>query len=149
MMLNVENGLTLKSKAKPILGYSDTSTVKLDFDGKKYRVVKYWAKRICMFFKLQGFRILKSSPNNYHVVFNRSVSWTENLHIMNWAVLMVEGKQLRPLTRYVVMQAIKESSCLRIGKKKEKPVPRTVFEFGEQSNEIKNYLIFWRMCRKF
>jgi hypothetical protein len=58
------------------------------------------------------------------------------------ASTLVEGKQLKPLTRYVIMQAIKESSSLRIRKKKRKPVPRTVFKFGKQSNEIENYRDF-------
>jgi hypothetical protein len=63
------------------------------------------------------------------------------------ASILVEGKQ-KPLTRYLVMQPIKESSSLRIRKKKRKPVPRTVFKFGKQSNEIKNYLRFRRITRE-
>ena len=31
--------------SKPILGYSDISTVKLDFDDTEFRTVKYWAFR--------------------------------------------------------------------------------------------------------
>ncbi|MGD0029584.1 MAG: hypothetical protein ABSC91_11660 [Candidatus Bathyarchaeia archaeon] len=143
-------------RVKPTLGYSDVLTVKLDFDDKSLKTVKYWAKRVCKFFKLDGFLILRSSSDSYHVVFNRSVSWSRNVHIMNWAALMIEGRRLKnlPLTKYALMQDIKESSCLRIGKKKvegkkEKPSPRTVFKFGKQNNEIKNYLQFKRNLRRF
>jgi hypothetical protein len=64
---------------------------------------------------------------------------------------MVEGRQLKkcPLTKYVLMREIKTVSCLRIGKKKDKPSPRTVFKFGNQDNEIRNYLSFRRLFREF
>ena len=54
-----------------------------------------------------------------------------------------------PLTKYVLMCGIKTVSCLRIGKKKEKASPRTVFKFGKQDNEIKNYLLFKKNLRHF
>jgi hypothetical protein len=70
---------------------------------------------------------------------------------MSWFALVIEGKQLKscPLAKYVVMCGIKTVSCLRIGKKKEKPSPRTVFKFGKQNNEIENYLQFKRNLRRF
>lgn len=141
----------MKSKAKPTLGYSDVSTVKLDFDRKSFKTVKYWAKRICKFFRLKGFLILKSSSNNYHVVFDRSVSWEENGKIMAWAALMVEGRGLDdcPLTKYTVMQVIKGMSTLRIGRKENKPSPRAVFKFGRRHNDIRNYLRFRRAYKRF
>lgn len=113
--------------------------------------MKYWAKRICKFFELKGFLILKSSSNNYHVVFDRSVSWEENGKIMALAALMVEGRRLHkcPLTKYMVMQFIKGMSTLRIGRKKNKPSPRTIFKFRRLNNEIRNYLRFRRAYKKF
>lgn len=137
-------------KTKPVLGYSDTSTVKLDFDSKSLRTVKYWAFRVCQFFKLEGFLILNSSNGSYHVVFNRTVSWMENMHIVNWVAIMVEGKKLRnlPLTMYALMQGIKESSCLRCGRKKDKPFPRVVFRFGKEDSEIRWYLKYRGTVRK-
>ena len=47
------DGLKKKSKAKPLLGYSDTETVKLDFDDASFRKVKYWAFRTMRRFRLQ------------------------------------------------------------------------------------------------
>ena len=143
-------------RIKPVVGYFDTSTVKLDFDDKPSKTVKYWAKVTCKKFKLGGYAILRSSDGNYHVVFNRSVSWKENVMIMSWVSLLVEGKRFKncPLTKYVLMCGIKTVSCLRIGKKKvegkkEKSSPRTVFKFGKQDNEIKNYLQFKKNLRHF
>ena len=47
--------------SKPILGYSHTSTVKLDFDDAEFKTVKHWALRAMKWFKLRGFIILKST----------------------------------------------------------------------------------------
>jgi len=65
---------------------------------------------------------------------------------MDWLDLLVEGKQLKncPLTKYALMQGIKESSCLRIGEKRDMPPPRIVFKSGKQGDQIKNYLKFKR-----
>jgi hypothetical protein len=154
--LKLKAGKSKPKRIKPIIGYYDTSTPKLDFDGKPFKTVKYWAKVTCKKFKLGGYIILKSSEGNYHVVFDRSVSWEENVMIMCWVSLLVEGKRLKncPLTKYVIMCGIKTVSCLRIGKKKvegkkEKSSPRTVFKFGKQNNEIKNYLQFKKNLRPF
>jgi hypothetical protein len=113
--------------------------------------VKYYSKLACKKFDLGGYRILKSSSGSYHTVFNRSVFWKENVEIMSWVSLLVEGKQLKncPLTKYVLMCGIKTVSCLRIGKKNEKPSPRTVSKFGKQDNEIRNYLLFRKNLRRF
>ncbi len=81
------NGLTEQWNHKFILGYTDTETVMLDFDNTPLKDVKYWSRRIMQRFKLEGFTISESSENNYHVVFNRKVSWSENVGIVAWASL--------------------------------------------------------------
>jgi hypothetical protein len=137
-------GLTSQklNPSKPILGYSDTSTVKLDFDDVSFKFVKYWALRIMKWFKLRGFIILKSSKNHYHVLFNRSVTWKKNAHIMAWACLESKNKGL---IRWFIMQCIKESSTLRISPKKEKSSPMLVFRHGKQDHEVKNFLRYREM----
>lgn len=136
--------------SKPVLGYTDKPTVKADFDKKKLKVVKYWTFRALKFFKLHGLIILQSSRGSFHVVFDRSVSWPRNIHVLAWLALMVEGKKLGklPLTKYVVMQCIKESSTLRVGRKGRKGVPKPIFKFGSQNHEIRNYLRYRRMLIK-
>jgi hypothetical protein len=62
-------GLTETLNPSPLgLGYTDKSTVKLDFDDAYFKFVKYWALRTMKWFKLRGFIILRSSKNHYHVV---------------------------------------------------------------------------------
>jgi hypothetical protein len=133
------HGLTDKSKAKPILGYSDTETVKLDFDNTAFRLVKYWAFKAMRKFRLEGFIILKSSENSYHVVFNRPVSWSENMRVVAWVSLLSRNEAL---SKYFLMQCIKESSTLRVSKKQEKISPRIVFRHGRQDKLIKGFLAF-------
>jgi hypothetical protein len=131
--------------SKPILGYSDTSTVKLDFDDTEFVIVKYWALRTMKWFKLGGFIILKSSRNHYHVVFDRSVNWRRNMHIVAWVAL--ESKNTK-LQKYQLMQCIKESSTLRVSHKKEKSSPRVVSRIGKQDNEVKSFLKWRRYIKR-
>jgi hypothetical protein len=129
--------LTEKSKAKPILGLSDTETVMIDFDDTSFQTVKYWASRTMKWFKLEGYMILKSSKCCYHAVFNRVVSWSENMHIVAWVALQSHKKELQ---KWLLMQCIKQSSTLRVSSKREKTSPRIVFRFGKQDKQIRNFI---------
>ena len=99
----------------------------------------YWAKRICKWFRLGGVLILESSENNFHVVFNRPVDWSENVRIMAW-VSLHSGKKL--LLKWFLMQCIKQGSTLRVSRKRSKPSPRIVSRFGKQDSQIKEFLDF-------
>jgi hypothetical protein len=129
--------LTRKSIPKFTLGISDKETVKLDFDDIPFKTVKNWAERACNWFNLGGFIILRSSKNHYHVVFDRGVTWIENVHIMCW---VASESKILALKDYMLMQGIKETSTLRIGKKDGKPSPRIVYCFGEKYKQIASYL---------
>lgn len=138
-------GLTEKSNlAKPILGYSDKETVKLDFDDIPFKVVKYWASRVMKWFKLKGFLILKSSEGCYHVIFDREVTWSENMRIVAWVALL---SGLGKLKTWFLMQCIKESSTLRVSPKKEKPSPRIVYRDGEQDKGIRCFMAYRRKIK--
>lgn len=139
------NGLIEKWNLKCVIGYTDTETVMLDFDDTPFRQVKYWALRTMKRFKLEGFLILKSSENNYHVVFDRRVSWSENMKIVAWVSLLSHNGMLE---KWFVMQCIKEGSTLRVSPKRDKPSPRIVFRHGDQDEEIKRFLIYRRLIRR-
>lgn len=130
--------------AEPFKGYTDNETVMLDFDDTTFKNVKYWACRTMRWFKLGGFVILKSSENNYHVVFNRSVSWSRNMHVVSW-VSLESGN--RGLLKWLQMQCIKESSTLRVSAKKEKLPPRIVYRFGEQDKQIQSFLHYRKIIK--
>jgi hypothetical protein len=131
------SGLSTKSSLKSIVGFSDTETVKLDFDHTSLETVKYWAKRVMDWFNLEGFIVLKSSEDCSHVVFNRLVSWSENMHIVAWTSLLSRNAMLE---KWFLMQCIKESSTLRVSPKREKPSPRIVYSHGKLDQQIKGFL---------
>ena len=138
------SGLTGKWNHKFILGFTDDETVMLDFDESTFKTVKYWANRTMKWFKLKGYIILKSSKNNYHVVFNRQVDWRENVSIVAWVIL----KSHKPkLVKWFLMQCIKEESTLRVSPKGQKPSPRVVYRYGKQDQQIHSFLQYRRLIK--
>jgi len=139
-------GLRRKSNQdSPTIGFSDDETVMLDFDDTIFRIVKYWAKRTMDFHKLEGFIILKSSENSHHVIFNRPVSWSENMRIVAWVSLLFRSEKLKT---YFLMQCIKESSTLRVSNKGDKPSPRIVYRYGKQDKKVKEFLSYRREIKR-
>ena len=122
-----------------VLGVTDSETVKLDFDNTKFKTVLYWALRTMKWFRLKGFIIFKSSKNHYHVVFDRKVSWKENVKIMAWVSLLSQHKAL---TKWFLLQCIKQASTLRVSPKRKKPMPRIVYRYGSQENQIAEFLAY-------
>ena len=138
--------MSQKSSHKPpILGFTDTETVMLDFDNTTLEFVLYWARRATRYFKLGGFLIQESSPSNYHVVFNRRVLWSENMSIVASVTLLSHNKGLR---RWQLMQCRKESSTLRVSPKGIKPSPSIVCREGEQDEQIREFLKFRKLIKK-
>jgi hypothetical protein len=128
-----------------MLGYSDTETVKLDFDEMSFRSVKYWASKAMKRFKLAGFLILKSSKENYHAVFNRKVTWKQNMSVVAWVALLSHNNGL---AKWFLKQCIKGCPTLRISFKREKPPPRIVYHFGAQDKQIKDFLKMRKIIKK-
>jgi len=139
-----ENGLNEKWSHKFILGYTDTETVMLDFDNTPFKDVMYWCNRAMKWFKLEGFIILRSSENNYHAVFNRKLSWSENMRIVAWVSLLSNNPMLQ---KYHLMQCIKEGSTLRVSPKNDKPSPRIVYKYGSLDGQVKEFLSYRKQVK--
>ena len=142
--MSLVNGLTGKSSPKFILGYTSDETVMLDFDDIRLKDVLYWSRRALKRFDLGGFLVLESSPGCFHVVFDRTVDWSENMRIVAWVALLSRKMKLH---RWFLMQCIKQKSTLRVSKKYEigsviKLPPHMVYSEGSQDNEIAEYLFF-------
>ena len=141
------NGLSGKSSPKFILGYTSDETVMLDLDKTKLKDVKYWARRAMRWHKLGGFLVLESSVNSYHVVFDRPVTWSENVRVVAWVALYVRR---RSLDNWFKMQCIKQKPTLRASNKKMiggvvKMPPRVVYSEGSQDREIGDYLLLRKL----
>ena len=141
-----ENGLTLMLPHNFILGLTDTETVKLDCDESSFQSVKCLAEKTLKKFNLGGYLILKSSKNNYHVVFNREVSWSENVSIMSWVVLTNKKPKL---LKWFLLQCIRKASTLRVGSKRDKAPPRIVFRSGCLAKQIEVFLCFRSQIKRF
>ena len=133
------------SKADPILGVSDRNTVMLDLDEMSFKLVLYWAMFALEKFKLNGFIILKSSENCYHVVFDRYLPREETLSVMAWVAII--SKSI-PTLRYLAMQCIKMSNTLRVAPKRDKSSPIPVCRYGSQNHAIKDFLEYRQLIKK-
>ena len=132
-----ESGYGMKSPRNFILGISCDETIMLDFDDTDFKTVSYWADRALKWFDLGGYLILKSSPGCYHIVFNRTVDWPENMRVVAWVAYLSKNEGLR---RWHRMQCIKMKSTLRVGPKNEKKSPRIVKRVGEQDEQIQEFI---------
>jgi len=77
-------------------------------------------------------------------VFDRTVSWKENVKIVAWVSLLSHNPKL---LKWFVMQCIKEGSTLRVSSKRNKTSPRIIYRYGKQDKEIPNFLT-WRKLIK-
>ena len=96
---------------KFLIGFTDTETVKFDLDETSFKDVKGLAEKTKNHFNLKGYLILKSSKNNYHVVFDREVCWSENVSIMAYAILTSGKPKLR---KWFLLQCRREASTLSL-----------------------------------
>ena len=139
-------GLTLMLNHNFVLGLTDTETIKLDCDESSFQSVKSLAEKTLKKFNLGGYLILRSSKNNYHVVFDREVDWSENVSIMAWVVLTNKKPKLM---KWFLLQCIRKASTLRVSTKCDKPSPRIVFRKGDSVNQIRDFLKFRRGIKRF
>lgn len=135
----------MKQSPNSILGYTDDETVMLDFDETPFKAVKHWARTAMERYNLSGLLIQKSSEGNYHVVFNRKVTWSENMSIVAWVSL--QSKNMGML-KWLRMQCIKQSSTLRVGPKGEKNSPRIVYRERMEDQQIHGFLEYRKFVKK-
>jgi len=127
------------------LGISSDERVVLDLDGIDFKTVQYWADRALNWFNLGGYMILKSSPGCYHIVYNQSVDWAENMRGVAWVAYLSGNEGLQ---RWHRMQCIKMKSTLRVGPKNEKKSPRIIKRFGDQDGQIRKFLKIRTMIKR-
>jgi hypothetical protein len=131
---------------KFLIGFTDTETVKLDLDETSFKDVKSLVEKTEKKFDLKGYLILKSSKNNYHVVFDREVCWSENVSIMAYAILTSHKTKL---WKWFLLQCRRKASTLRLGSKKDKPPPRIVFRNGDSADRIRVFLKVRKGIKRF
>jgi hypothetical protein len=121
-----------------ILGYTSTTTAMLDMDRCTLSYVKKTTRTLDSRFHLEGYIILKSSTFDYHVIFNRPLTWGMALRVIFASPPC--RKRYHNHFSWAEMQAIKGAATLRLGPKGRKHPPRPVFTSGLQDKEISRYL---------
>jgi hypothetical protein len=134
----------MKWNHEAVLAWTNTETVKLDFDDTSFRTVRYWARWTMRCFRLSGFLILESNKGCYHVVFNKAVTWAENMSIVASVVI---NSNIPSLQKWFNLQCRKKDSTLRIGPKGDKLSPRIVYREGQEGNQIADFLRFRRKMK--
>ena len=70
-------GLNKKLNTPPNFteGFTTTHGLLLDLDDTTLTETRKIAKTYLKRFKLEGYQIMRSSQNNYHIIFNRYLTW--------------------------------------------------------------------------
>lgn len=139
-----------------ILGDFHDNIVKVDWDERCLHLVKRYSFMLYNRYELDGFLILHSSTKtirikneeltkvvyqyktrNYHTIFNQEISKDNIDAYLAWLCLEVNDYNL---TKWYIMQRIKQTYTLRIGFKGNKNPPKIVFRYGNQDKMIKEFL---------
>jgi len=129
-----------------ILGDFHTDIVKVELDNKNLRFAKRIGRILNKRYDLDGFIIFRSSTtthkienadysktvfryrtHGYHIVFNREVSEKENHSIIAWLCMYLKDENL---TKWFLMQCIKQTITLRTGFKRKKKPPTIIYREG-------------------
>jgi hypothetical protein len=119
----------------------------LDLDNTTLKESSAIAEKYTNRFRLKGYLILRSSDNNYHVVFNRYLTWKKTLEYLFkivWRYHYHEHGIKPSLTYWAILQACKGSETLRISTKNKKRTPKIVRKHGKIDKLCKDYTEYMR-----
>ena len=114
-----------------VIGFMTDRGLVLDLDNMKFRKALWIAETLLERYSLEGFLLIKSSDKNYHVVFNRYLSWKTITKILF---------SLYECLRWGVFQMKEGQLTLRISKKNNKDKPKILLRVGKTDKLIKDYL---------
>lgn len=122
------------------IGFNTDRGLLLDLDNMKFRKALWIAETLLKRYKLEGFLLIRSSHKNYHVVFNRYLSWRTITKILFSRYECI---------RYGVFQMMQGKLTLRISEKNGKHLPKIVYRVGKEDKLIKDYLEVYEQFRDF
>jgi hypothetical protein len=114
-----------------VVGFMTDKGLIVDLDNMTYRKVRWLARTLCREHKLEGYIIVRSSPRNYHLIFNRYLSWKTITTVLF---------SLWEAVRWAVFQLREGSLTLRISTKNGKNKPKIVFKTGKTNKLIADYM---------
>lgn len=118
------------------VGFVASRGVMLDLDHTTLSSSKSLAEALCKRYKLEGYIIVRSSPKNYHIIFNhKNISWRKTLQIIFSVTKAIP---------WAIHQAYHGNMTLRISPKNNH-FPDVVYRKGKQDKLVKEYLKTLRM----
>lgn len=122
------------------IGFMTNKGVVLDLDNMKFKKAKWLTRTLCRQYKLEGYLLIKSSEKNYHVVFNRYLSWR--------TITKIIFSQYEAL-RWAVFQMQSGYLTLRVSKKNGENKPKIVLKVGKEDKLVKDYLEIYETFEEF
>jgi hypothetical protein len=113
------------------IGFTTRKGVCLDLDSVSQTKAEKIADYRLSKHNLEGYLLIQSSKNHFHVVFNRYTSWRTTLQIIFSTWKCIE---------WGVWQAIKGELTLRISPKNGRNLPKIVKRVGKTDKLIRDYL---------
>ena len=126
-----------------VFGFTTRRGLMLDLDNTTLTEATQIANKYMKRFGLQGYVIMRSSVNNYQVVFNRYMTWRHTLSCLFkivWRYHFHEHNIHPGLTNWAMLQACNGLMTLRISWKKRKKPPKVIKVVGKTDKLIFDYL---------
>jgi hypothetical protein len=122
------------------IGFDTGRGLMLDLDNMKFKKALWIARTLFRRYKLEGFVLVRSSSKNYHVVFNRYLSWKTITRILFSQYEVI---------RWAVFQMKQGFLTLRVSKKNGKDKPKVLLEVGKTDKLIKEYFEACEIAERF
>ena len=122
------------------IGFVTKKGLMLDLDNIAYNGVKRLADYYLEVYKLEGYLIIKTSRKNFHLVFNRYLSWRKIMQI-----IFKTNKSIA----WGIWQAKKGELTLRISRKKLYPRPKIIYKKGQTDKLINDYLQIYKQFEEY
>ena len=121
------------------IGFNTDRGLMLDLDNMKFGKALWMAETLMKRHKLEGFLLIRSSSKNYHVVFNRYLSWK--------TITKILFSQYK-CTSWAVFQMREGKLTLRVSTKNGKDKPKILRKVGKTDKLIKDYLELYGIVEK-
>jgi len=122
------------------IGFMTKQGLVFDLDNMSYKSAKRFAERLLKQYKLEGYLLIRSSPKNYHIVFNKYLSWRTITKILfsqykclGWAVFQMKSGYL----------------TIRISRKNNEFKPRILLRVGNLDKLCRKYLELYEELKDF
>lgn len=122
------------------IGFRSDKGLMLDLDNMTNRKADRIADALMKRYRLEGYLLIKSGERNFHVVFNRYLTWKTIMHIVFSQYVCI---------RWGIHQARKKYLALRISRKNNKNKPRIIKKVGKLDKLCAEYLKAYRYFKRF